>query len=88
MAVWLLHHGCSRHGLRREGKEVNAHLAKVILVEGSRNDVDADPTKIEQQAALTLSTLKAAHPDARIVAIGPAWSSQMRQPGSLLRPRR
>jgi hypothetical protein len=47
--------------------------AAVTLVVGSRNDMNQDVTRIRQNAAETISSIRSQAPDTTVVIVGPVW---------------
>ena len=60
------------------GARVDAIIAAnpdIVIVSGTRNDMQADPAAVRQAAFKVLTRLHAALPDATIAVIGPIWTS-------------
>ncbi|MBY6366227.1 SGNH/GDSL hydrolase family protein [Rhodococcoides corynebacterioides] len=55
----------------------------VILVVGSENDVDADPTEVVDAATEVFTRLHVGAPGAIVVAVGPIWSGDVVVPAEL-----
>jgi len=68
------------------GDEVDDALAAdpdVVLVVGSENDVDEDPTEVYDAALALFARLHAGAPAAELVAVGPIWSGDVPVPAEL-----
>ncbi|SFA48975.1 Lysophospholipase L1 [Rhodococcoides kroppenstedtii] len=68
------------------GDEVDDAVAAdpdVVLVVGSENDVDEDPTEVYEAALTLFARLHAGAPAAEVVAVGPIWSGDVPVPAEL-----